>query len=182
MQTAIVASTNPVKIDAARNGLARMFPGQKFEVRGISVASGVPDQPMSNTETYQGAWNRASNAAAVAPEADLWMGIEGGLEDVNGELQGFAWVVARGREHFGKSRTATFILPHEVAQLVRQGVELGHADDIVFNRDNSKQANGSVGILTADALTRTTYYEQAVMLALIPFKNTNLTFNGATAP
>ena len=87
-----------------------------------------------------------------------------------------------GARSFRKSRTATFILPNEVAQLVRQGVELGHADDIVFNRDNSKQANGSVGILTANALTRTTYYEQAVMLALIPFKNTNLTFNGAAAP
>ena len=176
MQTVIVASTNPVKIDSARHGLARLFPDEQFEVSGISVPSGVPDQPMSDRETFQGAWNRAENAMAAVPDADLWLGIEGGLEDVDGALQGFAWVVVRGHGRAGRSRTATFILPNEVAQLVRQGHELGHADDIVFNRDNSKQANGSVGILTDDALTRTTYYEQAVILALIPFKNTILTF------
>ena len=39
----------------------------------------------------------------------------------------------------GKSRTATFFLPEEVAELVRQGQELGSADDIVFNVSNSKQ-------------------------------------------
>lgn len=176
MKAAIVASTNPVKIDATRKGLARLFPAEGFTVRGIAVESGVSDQPMSDEETYQGALNRANKAALAVSDADFWLGIEGGLEDTGSVLQGFAWVVVRGRERLGKSRTATFILPDEVAQLVRQGLELGHADDRVFNRDNSKQATGSVGILTDDALTRTTYYEQAVMLALVPFKNPHLTF------
>ena len=100
MQTVIVASTNPVKIVSARNGLVRIFPGQQFEVRGISVESGVGDQPMSDDETYQGAWNRASNAQLAVPGADLWLGIEGGLEVVGSELQGFAWVVVRGARAF----------------------------------------------------------------------------------
>lgn len=175
-RTMIVASTKPVKIDAVRKGLAQMFPGETFVVTGVSVPSGVPDQPMSDAETYQGALNRASNAAAAVPDAHLWVGIEGGLETVGDTLQGFAWVVVRGQHFTGKSRTATFILPDEVARLVREGVELGHADDIVFQRRNSKQATGSVGLLTGDALTRTMYYEQAVILALIPFKNDDLTF------
>jgi non-canonical (house-cleaning) NTP pyrophosphatase len=33
---------------------------------------------------------------------------------------------------------------------------------------------GAVGILTGDVLTRTTYYEPAIILALIPFKNPEL--------
>ena len=175
-KTVIVASTNPVKIEAMRNGLAQMFPGEAFEVTGIATQSGVPDQPMSDAETYQGALNRANNAALAVPRADLWAGIEGGLEAVGESLQGFAWVVVRGRDKMGKSRTATHILPDEVARLVRDGQELGHANDVVFQRRNSKQANGSVGLLTGDALTRTVYYEQAVILALIPFKNDDLTF------
>ena len=176
MITVIVASTNPVKIQSVQDGFTRMFPGDTFEVRGVSVASGVSAQPMTDDETYTGALNRAKGAALAVPDADYWVGIEGGLEDKNGELHGVAWIVVIGRARIGKSRTATFVLPDEVAQLIRQGHELGHADDRVFNRSNSKQDNGSVGLLTADVLNRTTYYEHAVILALIPFKNDHLTF------
>jgi non-canonical (house-cleaning) NTP pyrophosphatase len=55
-------------------------------------------------------------------------------------------------------------------------MELGTADDVVFGRSNSKQANGSIGLLTDDALTRTNYYVDAVVMALIPFKKRHLTW------
>ena len=105
-----------------------------------------------------------------------------GSKIARGELEAFAWVVVTDRQRIGKSRTATFYLPEETARLVRQGIELGHADDQVFGRANSKQQNGSVGLLTGDVIDRTAYYEQAVILALIPFKNPRLTFaSGAEA-
>ncbi len=175
-KTVIVASTNPVKIQSVRAGFERMFPGEAFDVRGVSVESGVRDQPMTDAETYQGAFNRAGGAAVVQPEADFWVGIEGGLEEKHGELHGVAWIVVQSRERTGKSRTASFVLPKEIAALIHSGYELGHADDLVFGRENSKQSNGSVGILTDDVLNRTLYYEHAVILALIPFKNAHLTF------
>ena len=176
MTTIVVASTNPVKIQSVYDGFTRMFPGASLDVRGVSVHSGVSAQPMTDDETYTGALNRAKGAALAVPDADYWVGIEGGLEDKNGELHGVAWIVVIGPTRIGKSRTATFVLPDEVAQLIRQGHELGHADDIVFNRSNSKHDNGSVGLLTADVLNRRLYYEHAVILALIPFKNEQLTF------
>ncbi len=77
----------------------------------------------------------------------------------------------------GKARTGAFMLPQEVANLVRSGIELGHADDQVFGRSNSKQTNGAVGLLTADLIDRQRYYEHAVILALVPFKNLTLTWN-----
>jgi non-canonical (house-cleaning) NTP pyrophosphatase len=58
--------------------------------------------------------------------------------------------------------------------LIQQGKELGEADDIVFNQSNSKQANGSIGILTGDVIDRTALYAHAVILALVPFKNPEL--------
>ena len=76
----------------------------------------------------------------------------------------------------GIGQTAVFYLPHQVAELVRQGLELGHADDIVFQRDNSKQANGAIGILTDDVIDREAYYIHAVIMALVPFKNPSLTW------
>lgn len=47
-------------------------------------------------------------------------------------------------------------------------------DDILFNRSNSKQEDGAVGILTGRIIDRTKYYLEAVILALIPFKNEKL--------
>ncbi|KAJ2972514.1 hypothetical protein NQ176_g7113 [Zarea fungicola] len=62
-QEIIVASKNPVKIQAAHDGFQRMFPDIAFTVRGLSVPSGVPDQPLTDEETLQGALNRAPLAA-----------------------------------------------------------------------------------------------------------------------
>ena len=172
-----VASKNPVKVDAARIGFERMFPQASFELLPVSVPSGVRDQPMTHTETFQGAFNRAQGAAAEQPQASYSIGIEGGIEVVNQQLEVFAWVVVLKDGRIGRAQTGIFYLPKEVADLVQAGHELGHADDIVFKRNNSKQSNGSIGLLTDDALTRTDYYVQAVIMALIPFKKPNFTWD-----
>jgi inosine/xanthosine triphosphatase len=144
-------------------------------VTGVSASSGVSDQPMSEEETLLGATNRAENASKQMPDVDYWVGIEGGLSETNNGMEAFAWVVIKSRNGIiGRGRTGSFFLPDKVSDLIRKGKELGEADDIVFNRTNSKQANGSVGILTGDVLTRTTYYEPAIIFALIPFKNPEL--------
>jgi inosine/xanthosine triphosphatase len=177
MQTVIIASHNPVKIAAAREGFSRIFPQAEFLFQGLSVASGVADQPLSSQETLQGALNRARAAREQAPNASYWVGIEGGVEYepegqlTQSELWAFAWVVILSPHSAGKGRTGTFALPPQVAALVQQGLELGAADDIVFGRTNSKQENGAVGLLTADVIDRAAFYIQAVILALIPFKN-----------
>ena len=171
----IVASKNIVKIESVRLGFERMFPGESFEIEGISVPSGVSDQPMGDTETRTGARNRLEAARREKPNADLWVAIEGGCTDTPDGLEAFAWVAAQGVSGtLCESKTGTFFLPPAVADLVRSGVELGHADDQVFGRQNSKEQNGAVGILTANAIDRTEYYAHAVVLALIPMKNQEL--------
>jgi inosine/xanthosine triphosphatase len=171
MITLVIASTNPVKIQAAVNGFQRLFPGSVLNVIAATVPSGVAYQPMSDEETLRGALNRSVNAQAVHPHADYWIGIEGGIQPIGQEMTAFAWIVVRSREIIGKGRTGTFFLPPAVAELIRQGKELGEADDIVFGRSNSKQDNGAVGLLTDNVIDRAQLYEHAVILALIPFKN-----------
>ncbi len=170
----IVASKNPVKVNAVSNGFREMFPTENFDVEGISVASGVNEQPQNDSETLQGALNRIENVSQ-ATNADFWVGIEGGIEEKNSGMEAFAWVVVRAKDgKLGKGRTGTFFLPPKIAELIKQGKELGEADDIVFGRINSKQENGAVGILTDNVVDRTKYYTEAVVLALIPFKNKHL--------
>jgi inosine/xanthosine triphosphatase len=174
MKKIVIASKNPVKIQAVKNGFKKMFPSQKFEFISVSVPSGVSDQPLSNNETFLGAKNRADNASKELKDADFYCGIEGGIGPIDNEMEAFAWVVVKSVDRYGKSRTATFFLPKQVVQLIKEGKELGDADDIVFNRKNSKQENGAVGILTGDIIDRTKYYTEAIILALIPFKNVDL--------
>ncbi len=175
MWNVIVASTNPVKINTTKQGFSKMFPSQQIDYSGIKAKSGVPDQPMSEEETIYGAATRAKNVLSLAPSADYAVGIEGGLALRDGNMEAFAWVVIISKEgKYGKGRTGSFFIPNKVAELIKGGMELGDADDLVFARTNSKRSNGAVGILTEDVLTRTTFYEPAVILALIPFKNPKL--------
>jgi inosine/xanthosine triphosphatase len=174
VKTIVVASANPVKLQATLHGFQRMFPGEQFQLQTVAVPSGVDDQPGSDEETLRGATNRAANAAAALPEADYWAGIEGGVEERGSEMAGYAWIVVCAQGLTGKGRTGTFFLPRRVAELVRQGLELGDADDVVFGRSNSKQENGAVGLLTGNVIDRAELYEQAIVLALIPFRNPEL--------
>lgn len=170
----IVASENPVKLRASKDGFKNMFK-EEIIVSGISVPSGVSEQPSTEEETIKGARTRAMNAKNKNSDADFWVGLEGGIEDKGDEMHAFAWcVVVDKKGKIGKGKTATFILPKSVAELIKKGHELGEADDIVFSRTNSKQDNGAVGILTGNVVTRTNHYEKAVILALIPFKNPDL--------
>jgi len=167
-----VGSTNPVKLEAVKAGFRSIFPGDALEFVSLEAASGVSAQPMGDAETRQGAQNRALAARNAQPDADFWVGVEGGAEETPGSpraLLTFAWVVILARGRRGQARTAAFELPEAVADLVRGGLELGDADDLVFKTSNSKRRNGAVGLLTGDVITRAGLYTPAVQLALIPF-------------
>jgi inosine/xanthosine triphosphatase len=169
----IVASKNPVKLDAVREGLSA-FITESFEIIGVSVPSGVSDQPMSDAETITGAVNRVNAAMTQFPSGDYYVGLEGGVEETTSGLMAFAWMVISDGQKMGTARTASFFLPPRVAELVHGGMELGHADDVVFAKSNSKQQNGAVGLLTKDVITRKSLYMPAVQMAFIPFLNPEL--------
>ena len=180
MEHIAVASNNPVKVEATLNGFRRMNPGMEYAFSEVSVPSDVSAQPYNDAETLLGARNRARHAREQAPDVDYWVGIEGGIEEIGADMAAFAWVVVLGNGAQndeiieGKARTAAFFLPGPIADLVRQGKELGEADDIFFKRSNSKQGNGAIGILSGDVIDRVQLYEPAVIMALLPFKNKDL--------
>lgn len=174
MKKIVVASKNPVKLNAALLGFSSLFPNEQFEIIGTSVPSGVSDQPMGDEETLAGAMNRVEAAYGLGG-GDYYVGIEGGVAEVQGEMHVFAWVVVKSDAgRVGKGRTGVFLLPHKVASLIREGYELGVADDMVFGERNSKQNHGAVGLLTDNTIDRTSYYHHAVILALVSFKNPEL--------
>jgi inosine/xanthosine triphosphatase len=173
MRKVIITSKNPVKIESVELAFAKMFGEEIFEFESVNVSSDVLDQPIGNEQTRQGALNRINNAENNV-KADFYVGIEGGIKDLEHDMESFTWMYIKSGDKIGKARTATFFLPQKVGELIRSGMELGDADDIVFGQSNSKQANGALGLLTHDVITRSSYYTEALCIALIPFKNPEL--------
>lgn len=165
----VIASKNPVKINAVENAFKKVFKTKNIKIESVSVESKVSDQPMSDKETIKGATNRVNNAIKTFSKANYWVGIEGGVEIIDGTLASFTWVVVKSGKQTGKAKSDTFFLPERVAKLVKKGKELGSANDIVFKKHNSKQNSGAVGLLTKNLITRDKLYEDVVILALIPF-------------
>lgn len=152
-----------------------MFPGSEIQFDYVSADSGVSKQPQNEQEAFTGATNRANNASQQMPEADYWVGQESGIDSFQEEMTAYGWVVVKSRAgNYGKAKTSMFFLPPAISTLVQQGKDLGEADDIVFGRTNANQVNGAVGLLTGDQVTRTSYFTDAVIMALIPFKNPEL--------
>jgi inosine/xanthosine triphosphatase len=162
-----VGSTNPVKLGASQAVLGRIV--QPVRVEGVRVASTVSDQPFGDEETIRGAIARA-HAARKAVSGELGIGIEGGVVELVGGMRTCAWaavVDASGRESVGGSLALS--LPAAVAQLVREGIELGEAMDRVTGEQNTKHRQGAVGILTAGLVDRQAAYETILTYALAPF-------------
>eukprot|EP01127_Copromyxa_protea_P007886 TRINITY_DN1793_c0_g1_i10.p3 TRINITY_DN1793_c0_g1~~TRINITY_DN1793_c0_g1_i10.p3 ORF type:complete len:185 (-),score=33.00 TRINITY_DN1793_c0_g1_i10:2189-2743(-) len=173
----VIATKNPGKIKAVEEAFKQLCPGKDLTFLPCAAPSGVSDQPMTSEETLQGAVNRVKNAKEMIPEAAYWVGIEGGLEPEGDLLTSFGWgVILSASGVIGKAKSATFYLPKEIADLVKEGKELGVASDIVFTQTNCKHSNGAVGLLTQDNLTRPNLIVPSLLLAAIPFLNTNFTF------
>ena len=165
----VVASHNPVKVGAAREAFSACFAEADLEVVSVSVESGVAAQPKSDADTRRGARNRADNAREARPDADYWVGLEGGIETIDDGLVAFAWMVVRDRDgRMGEARSVTLPLPPAVKALVDEGMELGEANDRVFDTVDSKRKGGAFGLLTDGLLTRQSVYAKTIIAALVP--------------
>lgn len=167
----VVASQNPVKKEATKQGFEAMFTSHSFTFVSQESDSGVSSQPLSDAETILGARNRVCDIRRRHPAADFYVGIEGGVEDIDGELHEFAWVVIENATRkTGKGRSAVFIAPPEIRRLIlEEKKELGDAGDIVFGQENCKQKTGVVGMLTNGVVDRVELYRHPVVMALAPF-------------
>src|SRR5438552_119595 len=124
-------------------------------IEAVQVPSGVPDQPFGDEETIRGAIERA-RAAREKENSDFGVGLEGGVVEMpDGSMRTCAWaaVVSRSGRH-GVGGSLAMPLPESVAEMIRGGMELGHAMDKLTSRSNTKHGAGAVGILTAGVVDR----------------------------
>ncbi len=175
-----VGSTNPVKVEATRNVMAKIYGRSKVRVQGVKVSSGVPSQPIG-FQTVQGAINRALEALKAA-EADLGVGIEAGLFPQERTLTGymdFQWCAIADRD--GKITLGCgpgFEMPPRVVEGVLKGEgEVGSLIEKLFGVRRVKETIGAIGILSKGIIDRVKLAEIAVLMAMIPRMNPETYFN-----
>ena len=174
----LVGSTNPVKLNAVKESFALYF--EDIIIEGISVNSGVPAQPV-NSQTFEGAKNRALELKKVNSEknlsADFFVGIEGVIKEAYGKWFAFGCMCIMkedGKFSFGTS--AHFELPDIVTKRLLNGEELGFVMDEIMQEKNTKQKGGAISFFTDGKMDRKELYIPGLICALIPFIHPNLYF------
>ena len=166
-QRAAVGSTNPAKVAAVREALAKLAPG--CEVLPLDVPSSVGQQPFGDPATRAGALERARTALTKSG-ADIGFGLEGGVELDGDRVWLLSWVAAvdpAGRE--GYASGLRMLLPPSLAAGLRAGAELGTLVDELFGVKDSKSASGAIGLLTAGAVSRTDAFADLVAMSIAPW-------------
>ena len=173
----IVASKNPVKVDAVREVISQYQFLADAEISSVAVTSGVSEQPKSLDEIVRGAVNRAKHAFQYC---DYSFGIESGLMEVpytkTGLMDACACVIYDGKQtHIGLS--CAFECPPDVIKAVlREGCDLDSAFLKTGLTSNPKigKSDGAIGLLTKGRMTRKEYTKQAIMMALVQVENKRL--------
>jgi len=171
----VVGSKNPVKLNATRNILGRIY--GDITVSSTNVDSGVPDQPFGLDQTVKGAVNRAKNA--FSEEFDLSVGIESGLLMVPETLTGYIdlqWCAIYDGNNITIGASSGFEYPPSVIKEVLNGVEVGDVMDKVTGVNDLGQKKGAVSYLSRDMLNRTENTEECVLTAMIPRMNNDIYF------
>jgi len=178
MLTIIVGSTNPVKINAAKQAIGQYSPDVQINCRGMHAPSLVADQPMTESATKLGAINRVkfcqANAKKVDQPADFYVAMEGGVELFENGPATFAYMAIIHNDRLSVGRSANLPLPQTIFNALQAGEELGQVMDRLFNTRNVKQQGGAIGLLTQGLASRESIYTQALVLAMAPFINAEL--------
>ena len=166
----LVGSTNSVKIEAVSKAFEGVFPKQFWEIKGHKVASGVSEQPLTESETIAGARNRAKNLRKIEM-ADYYVGIEGGLYKSGNQWMECGWVIILdnyGNE--GIAASAKIMISDQIYKLLNDGNKtLNDACEKYFKVQNAGQQMGYFGLMTNGLVDRTRAYVDATAFALARF-------------
>jgi inosine/xanthosine triphosphatase len=164
----VVGSQNPVKQNAVLQAFSQYY--DQVEIIPALVESGVKPFPMSQSETLQGAINRAQSALKMEPTADFSVGIEGGLFKFNNTtyIQAIAAVMKGSNISVARS-VGLEISQSFVDKLDPTSDTSKDTVDKLMGRTNVFQNEGVMGVLTQNRLTRTQILRDAVICALPRF-------------
>jgi inosine/xanthosine triphosphatase len=169
-----VGSKNKVKLESVKEVIQDYDFLKSAEVIGLDVPSDISEQPLSLSETIQGAKNRAK---AAFQDCDYSIGMESGFMKVpearTDYMEQTVCVIYDGNEfHIGFG--PSFECPQKVMDLIlTKGYDLNQACKELGLTDKEKIGGeeGIVGLLTKGRISRKNYTKPAIIMALIHLEN-----------
>ena len=159
-----IGTKNKAKVGAVQTVASQLIHNATFEA--FNVPSNVSEQPMTNEETRQGAINRA-RATIEQTNADIGFGLEGGVYELDGTMYCCNWgALATKQGQVYACAGATFSLPEQVAQRVRNGEELGPVMDDFTKQQETRHHAGAIGIFTNGRIDRKEMFEHIVLMLI----------------
>jgi non-canonical (house-cleaning) NTP pyrophosphatase len=162
MSKAYVGTTNRVKVEAVKTVLT------DYEVIGLKVPSNVSSQPKSDQETIQGALNRAN----ALPKEGIRIGLEAGVQELNGIIYLINWgVLIDQNDNIYYAGGTRLPLPFDIGKrLFDEDIELSDVINEYYNREDIKHQEGAVGILTSNYVKRIDIFIHIVNLLYGQYK------------
>lgn len=173
-----IGSENKTKISACKKAVRQILTQsadnhKNIQFKAIPASTDVPDMPLSLPEIRSGARQRAYYVYRNFPEADICIGLEGGVfipeYSMNEEsyLQNWAYAFDGNKGHYGSSPALP--LPAVIKKaLYNNGRELAEVIDEFSGKTDVRSNEGAFGVLTRDLITRTDAFVFAVICALTP--------------
>ena len=155
---AYLGSKNIVKVTATQEVLSEYG----YEVTGLDVDSQVGAQPKNDEDTIKGAYNRA----LALPTDGLRIGLEAGLEMLDGDLYltNFGVLIDQENNVF-KAGGTRIVLPVEIKKLIfEDGYELSDAMEQYFKLVDVKHKEGAIGYFTKNLVVRKDIFTHIVKL------------------
>ncbi|WP_044640922.1 DUF84 family protein [Risungbinella massiliensis] len=153
-----VGTTNKAKIGAVQTVLPTI------PIVPLSVPSDVSAQPFSDEETLQGAKNRAIHVLQAAADAEVGIGLEGGVQETEVGLFLCNWGALTDGQNTFIAGGARILLPIEFREPLRNGQELADLVDQYATRRDVRNQEGAMGILTEGWLKRRDVFAQIVQM------------------
>lgn len=144
--------------------------GVKAQVKGVSVDSGVADQPLGERKVIKGATGRALAGLRKIPEADFSVGLEGGVEEFREDQYFLVCAAAiadkKGRICLGIG--SKLLLPREVCLRIKKGEQFG----VVIRKYQKKHfADRKISPLVEALINRKSSFSEAIKNAYLVFLN-----------
>lgn len=165
-----IGTTNPAKISAVEAAITGKL--EDYQLVGFEVASGIPEQPLSDEETRQGARNRAFAALEAARqehsrgEVELAVGLEGGVFPFEGVMWSTVWIcVVDASGEVYEANGARFPLPERVSKLLQAGGELGPIMHELTGQADVSKKQGAYGVISKGFFDRTQAYAAIATVA-----------------
>ena len=180
----MIGSKNPAKVEAVQEFFKGRFETE-VQFSPVPSPSGVSEQPLTLSETIDGACNRAAHAFTNAEGAALSIGLEGGLTPIQQAHTGYMNICAAsvfdGSEHY-IGLSSGFEHPASAIKLVvEEGQEIrdAYVEAGLESSDSFSKQGGAIGFMSDQKLSRAAYCQQALLVAYASYtKRTLLRLNG----